>query len=312
MRKISVCIVLGLLFLTRSSMAAIGCTLSNPGQDLKALFPEMTDFKDETREFPKIDKGKELFASLKDRLGGDLDSVYETYDTPYTVYKVYKGKDLIGIVHGVNVPGKGGVIQVFLAMDPNSGEIKNFIFQRIDSPAAKALKTKEFRAQFNGMTLADFYKHDYYSAADPTSDKDKVGKIKEPDVGADGNRHHRRRHWRHQYDLNGRLRTDRRDWHHESAGRPAWRHFPVDLVGDTGGLPPWRGRRMCGGVPGLSSRRIGDQVSDQLRRHRVHRLYHDGSAGLGGGWRCRTGFFCGPLPRVAGFFHAAHRSHSTG
>ncbi len=186
MKKIAICIVLGLVFLARSSMAAIGCTLSNPGQDLKALFPEMTDFKDETREFPKIDKGKELYDSLKDRLGGDLDSVYESYDTPYTVYKVFKGKELIGIVHGVNVPGKGGVIQVFLAMDPTSGEIKNFIFQRIDSPAAKALKSKEFRAQFNGLTLADFYKHDYYGAADPGSEKDKVAKIKEPDVGADG------------------------------------------------------------------------------------------------------------------------------
>ena len=47
--------------------------------------------------------------------------IYETYETPYTVYSVFKGQTKIGIVHGVNVPGKGGVIQVFLSTDPATG-----------------------------------------------------------------------------------------------------------------------------------------------------------------------------------------------
>jgi hypothetical protein len=130
--------------------------------------------------------GAALFKNLRARLGSDLDPVYETYETPYTVYSVFKGSDLIGIVHGVNVPGKGGVIQVFIAAAPASGEITNFFFQRIESPAAKALKKKEFRVQFNGLTLADFYKHDYFRVAEPTSDKDKVGRISAPDVGDAG------------------------------------------------------------------------------------------------------------------------------
>jgi hypothetical protein len=72
------------------------------------------------------------------------------------------------------------VIQVFLATDPASAEIKRFFFQRLESPAARQLKSKEFLAQFAGLTLADFYKHDYYAAADPGAKADKVGAIKPP------------------------------------------------------------------------------------------------------------------------------------
>jgi len=179
-KYIAALIALIALLLPRDILAAIGCTLSNPAQDLKYLFPDMTSFKEEGKELNKIKDGQKLFQNLKDRLGSDLDPVYETYDTPYTVYTVFKNEEVIGIVHGVNVPGKGGVIQVFLHTDPKTGEVKNFFFQRLESPAAKALKNKEFRSQLNGMTLADFYKHDYYRAADPTTDKDKIAKIQNP------------------------------------------------------------------------------------------------------------------------------------
>ena len=171
------------LALARSAFAAVGCTLSNPAEDLKFLFPEMTTYREEAKDMTQRKDGKELYRKLRERLGSDLDPLYEAFDTPYTVYTVFKGEEAIGIVHGVNVPGKGGVIQVFLSADPKTGEIRNFFFQRLESPAAKALKKKEFRAQFTGLTLADFYKHDYYAAADPASDKDKVGRIADPTSG---------------------------------------------------------------------------------------------------------------------------------
>ena len=164
----------------RSAFAAVGCTLSNPAEDLKVLFPEMTSYKEDLKDLPRLKDGKALYKKLGERLGSDLDPVYEAFDTPYTVYTVFKGQETVGIVHGVNVPGKGGVIQVFLATDPKTGEIRNLFFQRLDSPAAKALRDKEFRAQFSGLTLADFYKHDYYAAAEPGSDKDRVARIKDP------------------------------------------------------------------------------------------------------------------------------------
>jgi hypothetical protein len=165
---------------------AIGCTLSNPAEDLKYLYPDMTSFKEELNEFPRLKDGAGLFKGLKARLGSDLDPIYETYETPYTVYSVFKGSMRIGVVHGVNVPGKGGVIQVFLSMDPMTAEIKSFFFQRLESPAARQLRSKEFRAQFTGLTLADFYKHDYYAAVDSNSKADKIAAVKPPALDASG------------------------------------------------------------------------------------------------------------------------------
>jgi hypothetical protein len=96
------------------------------------------------------------------------------------VYTVFQGATKIGIVHGVNVPGKGGVIQVFLSTDPATGAIRSFFFQRLESPAARQLRAKEFRAQFTGLTLADLYKHDYYAIADPGAKADKIAAIHKP------------------------------------------------------------------------------------------------------------------------------------
>ena len=180
MRHLLILLALAIVAAPQHALGAIGCTLSNPAQDLKYLYPEMTTFKEELNEFPKLKDGSELFKGLRARLGSDLDPIYETYETPYTVYSIFKGQTKIGIVHGVNVPGKGGVIQVFLSMDPATGAIKNFFFQRLESPAARQLRSKEFRAQFNGLTLADFYKHDYYAAVDPGVKTDKVAAVKPP------------------------------------------------------------------------------------------------------------------------------------
>ncbi len=175
------------LLLGTQAFAAIGCTLSNPAQDLKYLFPAMTSFKEELKEFPSLPDGKKLYAELSERLGSDLDPIYEAYETPYTVYQVFKGEEKIGIVHGVNVPGKGGVIQVFLSANPKGGEIEKFFFQRLESPAGNELKKKEFRAQFVGLSLADFYKHDYYKQAKGKSGADKLAKIERPKgLSADG------------------------------------------------------------------------------------------------------------------------------
>lgn len=110
-----------------------------------------------------IPDGRDKYENLRIRLGGDLDPVYEAFDTPFTVYNVFNGTELIGIVHGVNIPGKGGVIQLFLSTDPTTGEIRQFLFQRLESQAARALRNKEFREKFTNLTLADFYMHDYFS-----------------------------------------------------------------------------------------------------------------------------------------------------
>jgi hypothetical protein len=167
-------------------LAAIGCTLSNPAADLKYLYPTMTTYKEDLNEFPRLKGGAELYKALRDRLGSDLDPIYEGYETPYTVYSVFNGQKKIGIVHGVNVPGKGGVIQVFLSTDPTTAAIRSFFFQRLESPAARELRNKEFRNQFEGLTLGDFYKHDYYAAVDPGAKADRVAAIRPPVIDVSG------------------------------------------------------------------------------------------------------------------------------
>ena len=186
MKRLSALILAATVLLPQQALAAIGCTLSNPAQDLKYLFPEMSSYKEELKEFPRIEGGQALFAALKERLGSDLDLIYETFETPYTVYTVFKGQSKIGVVHGVNVPGKGGVIQVFLSTDPKTAQVRRFFFQRLESPAAKALRDKTFRAQFEGLALGDFYKHDYYASAEPGAHADKVGRLTPPAIGPDG------------------------------------------------------------------------------------------------------------------------------
>jgi len=160
--------------------AAVGCTLSNPSEDLKYLYPAMTSYKEELRELNRMPNGRETYDWLKTRLGSDLDPVYETFETPYTLYTVFEKDKVIGIVHGVNVPGEGGVIQIFISADPQTGAVARVFFQRLESLASKWLRKKEFLSQFTGLTLADFYKHDYFAAADPASVADKVGRIANP------------------------------------------------------------------------------------------------------------------------------------
>ena len=160
--------------------AAVGCTLTNPAQDLKYLFPEMTTYKEELRELNRLKDGKSLYQALKQRLGSDLDPVYESYETPYTLYIVFKGKVVIGIAHGVNVPGQGGLIQIFVSTEPQTGVIRQVFFQRLESVASRALRSKDFVGQFKGLTLADFYSHDFFTVLDPRSPKDKIAQIKSP------------------------------------------------------------------------------------------------------------------------------------
>ena len=169
------------LFLSSTDAhAAIGCTLSNPALDLKYVYPDMTSYKEEVFTFSSLRDGRSLFSSLEARLGTALDPVYDSFETPFTVYSVFRGEDRIGIIHGVNMPGKGGVIQIFLAIDPTQRSIKQLFFQRLESSDSKTLRSSSFRNQFSSITLADWYMHDYYSAKGDEEEKDRINKIQLP------------------------------------------------------------------------------------------------------------------------------------
>ena len=79
-----------------AAFGAIGCTLGNPASDLKSLFAEMTSYREDVRELGKLPDGREAYLALRERVGGDLDPVYEAFDVPYTLYSVFKGEEKIG------------------------------------------------------------------------------------------------------------------------------------------------------------------------------------------------------------------------
>src|SRR4030042_5157189 len=96
--------------------AAVGCELNDPDRDVKRLFPQSTGYKTEYVSIAR-QGGETLLRKIEARLGDTYKGLFETIDVPYTMYRIYKGADLIGFIHGVNQKGRYGGIQVFLALD---------------------------------------------------------------------------------------------------------------------------------------------------------------------------------------------------
>jgi hypothetical protein len=144
-----------------SLYAAVGCDLNDPDRDVARLFPGSTGYR---TIYVSIDKkgGKELLQRIEQRLGDSFQGIFETIDVPYTLYQVYRKKDLIGYIHGVNQKGQYGGIQVFLALDLE-GNIKAFYFQKLTSRHASKFRDHQFGEQFIGLNLKDFYSYDVRS-----------------------------------------------------------------------------------------------------------------------------------------------------
>lgn len=134
--------------------AATGCDLNDSDADVKRLFPQSTGYKTLYMSLQKTG-GKEALKRVEQSLGDKFSGTYETIDVPYSIYRVFKGKDVIGYVHGVNQKGLFGGLQVFLALD-TTGVIKDFYFQKLSSKDAAKFKDKKFTAQFKGLSLTDF------------------------------------------------------------------------------------------------------------------------------------------------------------
>ncbi len=175
-----------LLFLTLLTFsvflsAAVGCDLSDPDRDVKRLFPDNTSYK---TLYVSISQrgGTALLSKIEERLGDKFQGLYETMDVPYTMYQIYKGKELIGYIHGVNQKGKYGGIQVFLALDKD-GIIKAFYIQKITSPNAKKFRDPAFGKQFAGLSLKEFYGYDVQKGV--TAFDTRISKIANPDLKTD-------------------------------------------------------------------------------------------------------------------------------
>ena len=161
------------LFLSAPAFAAVGCDLNDPDRDVARLFPGSTGYR--TRYVSiKGSGGHPLLERVETRLGDKFKGLYETMDVPYTLYDIYKGKEVIGYIHGVNQKGEYGGIQVFLALD-RAGLIKSFYIQKLTSRAARDLRAREFGSQFAGLALKDFEAYDPVAAkALPGSAPEKI------------------------------------------------------------------------------------------------------------------------------------------
>ncbi len=162
--------------------AAVGCDLNDPDRDVKRLFPESTGYKTLYVSVAR-QGGEALLKKIEARLGDPFKGLYETMDVPYTMYRIYKGTELIGYIHGVNQKGLYGGIQVFLALDLE-GKIRAFYFQKLTNQSAQLLRDPAFGKQFIGLTILDF---DQYDAASRTAKPgSKVAAIKNPAPAAEG------------------------------------------------------------------------------------------------------------------------------
>jgi hypothetical protein len=178
MKKFSLLFVAVAILVIQADLlfAAVGCDLNDPDRDVARLFAGSTGYK---TNYVAIDQkgGPALLVQVEDRLGDKFQGLFETIDVPYTLYEVFKGKDKIGYIHGVNQKGQYGGIQVFVVLDLD-GVIKNFYFQKLTSRYGKELRDPKFGEQFVGLTLKDFYNYDLQTGK--TSGPSGVERIKNP------------------------------------------------------------------------------------------------------------------------------------
>ena len=181
-KKRPTAVALVLAFALVPLFAAVGCELNDPDRDVKRLFPESTGFKTEYVSIAR-QGGDALLKKIEARLGDTFKGLFETADVPYTMYRIYKGTDLIGYIHGVNQKGLYGGIQVFLALDL-VGKIRGFYFQKLTNQSAGLLRDPAFGKQFIGLSLPDF--DDYDPAAATVKPGSRLAAVKNPAPEAEG------------------------------------------------------------------------------------------------------------------------------
>jgi len=167
-----VCLVLT----TRIALAAVGCDLNDPDRDIARLFPTSSGYKTVYLSI-KTSGGEAMLRRVEQRLGDSFHGLYETIEVPYTLYEVYKGKEKIGYVHGVNEKGDYGGIQVFLSLGTD-GAIQSLYIQKLTSRAAKELRSRPFGAQFEGLRLKDF--RNYHPASGQIPESGPLSTLKNP------------------------------------------------------------------------------------------------------------------------------------
>ena len=133
-----------IIFFTVDSFSAV-CVFRFPDRDVYKLFPKATNYKSVITKIDKVTKQK-----IEDFLGQPLDAD----ETELTFYEIYKGKELIGMIHPHAERGEYGTIEVVWAFTLE-GKIIDFVIQRDREKKGKELNGPTFRKQFSGKSLKD-------------------------------------------------------------------------------------------------------------------------------------------------------------
>ncbi|MDP2960516.1 MAG: hypothetical protein Q8N71_03740 [candidate division Zixibacteria bacterium] len=141
-KTISVLVLALAIYFPLSSFAAV-CVFRFPDRDVYKLYPKATNYKSVIKKIDRDTKEKcEAF------LGKPLDSD----ETELTFYEIYKGKELIGMIHPHAERGEYGTIEVVWAFTLD-GRITDFVIQRDREKKGKELNGPEFRKQFAGKNI---------------------------------------------------------------------------------------------------------------------------------------------------------------
>jgi hypothetical protein len=148
---------LSALLLTTSSptLAAVGCALANPEEDLKEFFPNLTDFSTHYLSFQA--QAPERLQLLSKGIGDTLDPVYETADVPYTLYSVRENGEQLGYVFGANQRGTYSNIQV-IAVTNGSLNLQHVYLQKIRSPKWETFRSQAFSDALASKDLSAYPK----------------------------------------------------------------------------------------------------------------------------------------------------------
>lgn len=138
------------LLATGDARAATGCDLNFPDRDIPRLVAGASRYTVSALSLSATQLG-----TIASRLDERYRALYEPLNVPYTVYEVFRGKERVGYVHGVNQKGQYGGIQLFVALD-TAGKVGGVYIQKITGPSAGKLRDPALLKQLVGARLEDF------------------------------------------------------------------------------------------------------------------------------------------------------------
>ena len=120
------------------------CPWRNPEGDLEQLFPGASGYTRETR----------ILSGLRTELAHVLGRRPTAEENALQVYRIFRGKDVVGTITTRRVKGRFGAMELVIASDAR-GRIAGWLLQRSREPAAiaEAIQSISWRERFAGRDV---------------------------------------------------------------------------------------------------------------------------------------------------------------